>query len=128
MARRVKARTFLVSNEEKIALAVICKKYSISPGTYLRFCILDEHPRAAQAFTLKEKIAYTATLCDDTPVEQLELTVRLQNILRKSGFKTFGQIIALSVDDFVKIKGVGKVLMEEFVDLLANPSRFFFMS
>lgn len=49
----------------------------------------------------------------ETPLEDLELTLRCYNCLKKAGFNTLGDLIPLHYEDFMKVKNLGKKSLME---------------
>ena len=49
----------------------------------------------------------------NTPIEELELSVRAYNCLKRAGYSTVAELRALSDDDFYRIRNLGKKSMAE---------------
>ncbi len=54
----------------------------------------------------------------DTSIDELELSVRLSNILDTAGIKTIGDVVDRKSSDFLKMNHFGKRTMRELVDAL----------
>ncbi len=66
---------------------------------------------------------YDLTSLDSQLIEELELTVRSYNALKRVGLNTIGEIIKYSPDDLLAIRNCGRKNMEEILTKLANFSR-----
>jgi DNA-directed RNA polymerase subunit alpha len=51
-------------------------------------------------------------------IEDLELTARTQNALRRRGYKLAHELVALTHSDLMSIRGVGKTSVDELFDRL----------
>lgn len=65
--------------------------------------------------TLKES---GAILSDDTPIEDLGLSVRAFNCLKRAGYDTVGMVTSASRDDISKIRNLGNKCIHEIYDRL----------
>ena len=54
----------------------------------------------------------------DTPVEELELTVRSSNCLKNAGIKTIGDLAKKTEDEITKTRNFGKKSLSEIKDKL----------
>jgi DNA-directed RNA polymerase subunit alpha len=88
--------------------------------------IIDEHMMlfAEQAVTaLPEDGIFTAALDEgesvlDTPIEELDLSVRSYNCLKRQGVNTIGQLTECSENDLLNIRNFGAKSIEEVKDKL----------
>lgn len=53
---------------------------------------------------------------EDVKIEELDLTVRSYNCLKKASIDTIGQLAKMSVNDLMKIKNLGKKSYDEILD------------
>jgi DNA-directed RNA polymerase subunit alpha len=49
----------------------------------------------------------------DTTIEELELSVRSSNCLKRAGINTVGELINKSEEDLMKVRNLGKKSLEE---------------
>jgi len=49
----------------------------------------------------------------DTPIEDLELSVRSYNCLKRAGINTIGELVQKSEEDMIKVRNLGKKSLEE---------------
>ena len=61
-----------------------------------------------------EMLAATTGMAD---IDELELTVRMRNLLRGAGINTVGEFRAMPVDQLGQLKGVTKRTMKEMLDI-----------
>ena len=54
----------------------------------------------------------------DTTVEELELSVRSSNCLKRAGINTVGELVSKSEDDLMKVRNLGKKSLQEIKDKL----------
>lgn len=57
-------------------------------------------------------------LSDDTPIEDLGLSVRAFNCLKRAGYDTVGMVTSASRDDMSKIRNLGNKCLREIYDRL----------
>ena len=57
---------------------------------------------------------------DNTPIEDLELSVRAFNCLKRAGICTVGELRAMTDEDFMKVRNLGKKCMNEIKEILAT--------
>jgi DNA-directed RNA polymerase subunit alpha len=88
--------------------------------------IIDEHMMlfAEQAVTaLSDEGIFSATLDEgesvlDTPIEELDLSVRSYNCLKRQGVNTIGQLTECTEGDLLNIRNFGAKSIEEVKDKL----------
>ena len=54
------------------------------------------------------------------PIEQLSLSVRAFNCLKRAGINTFGEILEHSEDDLHKVRNLGKTCFEEVISFVES--------
>ena len=54
----------------------------------------------------------------DTTVEELELSVRSSNCLKRAGINTVGELVSKTEDDLMKVRNLGKKSLQEIKDKL----------
>jgi DNA-directed RNA polymerase subunit alpha len=101
---------------------------SVDPGDAVARAakIIDEHMMlfAEQAVSaLSEEGIFTATLDEsesalDTPIEELDLSVRSYNCLKRQGVNTIGQLTECTEADLLNIRNFGAKSIEEVKDKL----------
>lgn len=55
----------------------------------------------------------------DTTIEELELSVRSSNCLKRAGINTVGELISKTEDDLMKVRNLGKKSLQEIKEKLA---------
>jgi DNA-directed RNA polymerase subunit alpha len=103
---------------------------TISPeeATSLGGKILMEHLKLFVGLTdTTEEIEITADREEDersrlleTPIEELELTVRSFNCLKRAGINTVGELTEKTDEEMIKVRNLGKKSLEEVKIKLAN--------
>jgi DNA-directed RNA polymerase subunit alpha len=101
---------------------------SVDPGDAVARAarIIDEHMMlfAEQAVsTLSDEGIFSATLDEgesalDTPIEELDLSVRSYNCLKRQGVNTIGQLTECTEADLLNIRNFGAKSIEEVKDKL----------
>jgi len=102
---------------------------TMSPGDALsraaqmlvkQFSLLAELGKAP-AHAEKQPLAVTPVppRLYETPIEELELTVRAYNCLKRAGITKVGQILEMSTDDILAIRNFGKKSLDELQERLA---------
>ena len=56
----------------------------------------------------------------DTPIEELDLTVRAYNCLKRSGITKVGQVLTMSQDDLLAVRNFGEKSLNELKDSLSS--------
>jgi DNA-directed RNA polymerase subunit alpha len=56
----------------------------------------------------------------DTPIEDLQLSVRSLNCLKRAGIRTLGELLTYSEDDIMKLKNFGQKSLDEIKDKLVE--------
>ena len=70
-----------------------------------------EAPKGATAYPIPQRIY-------DMPIEELELTVRAYNCLKRSNIIKVGQVLTMSRDDLLAVRNFGEKSLQELVDKL----------
>jgi DNA-directed RNA polymerase subunit alpha len=68
-------------------------------------------PKGATDFQIPQRIY-------DTPIEELDLTVRAFNCLKRSGITRVGQVLIMSRDDLLAVRNFGEKSLNELKDTL----------
>ena len=70
---------------------------------------------------LKDHIEYVVSCgCPQMSIEELDLSVRSNNCLRRGGIETVDDLISKTPSELMKIRNLGKTCMEEIVARLAE--------
>ncbi|MFO7248810.1 MAG: DNA-directed RNA polymerase subunit alpha C-terminal domain-containing protein, partial [Bacillota bacterium] len=56
----------------------------------------------------------------DMPIEELDLSVRSYNCLKRAGINTVGELIQKTEEDMMKVRNLGKKSLEEVQEKLAE--------
>jgi DNA-directed RNA polymerase subunit alpha len=83
----------------------------ISKDHFSIFINFNEDDVSGDAEITEDEVAVKALL--NTPVEDLELSVRSSNCLKNANIKTIGELIHKSEDDIAKTRNFGKKSLEE---------------
>ena len=67
-------------------------------------------------------VAPTPELPDDTPIERVLLSSRIQNVLREAGLKTVGEVREISDDTLISLPDFGKGSLSDLREKLGLPS------
>jgi DNA-directed RNA polymerase subunit alpha len=70
-----------------------------------------EPARGATAYQIPQKIY-------DTPIEELDLSVRAYNCLKRSNITRVGQVLTMNRDDLLAVRNFGEKSLQELVDRL----------
>lgn len=70
-----------------------------------------EPARGATAYPIPQKIY-------DTPIEELDLSVRAYNCLKRSNITRVGQVLTMNRDDLLAVRNFGEKSLQELVDRL----------
>ena len=79
--------------------------------------LVDQRPveiepaKGATAFQIPQKIY-------DTPIEELDLSVRAYNCLKRSNITRVGQVLTMNRDDLLAVRNFGEKSLQELVDRL----------
>lgn len=68
-------------------------------------------PSGATAFQIPQRVY-------DTPIEELDLSVRAFNCLKRSGITRVGQVLTMSQDDLLAVRNFGEKSLNELKDTL----------
>jgi len=67
-------------------------------------------------------VAPTPELPDDTPIERVIFSTRIQNALQAAGLKTVGEVREISDDTLISLPDFGKGSLSELREKLGLPS------
>jgi DNA-directed RNA polymerase subunit alpha len=70
-------------------------------------------PSGATAFQIPQRVY-------DTPIEELDLSVRAFNCLKRSGITRVGQVLTMSQDDLLAVRNFGEKSLNELKDTLTT--------
>ncbi|ANQ51385.1 DNA-directed RNA polymerase subunit alpha [Flammeovirga yaeyamensis] len=79
---------------------------------------IDMTPRSAEPKWTPEEIKKRAML--ETPISELELSVRAYNSLKAGEVKTLGELVSLEVRDLMKFRNFGKKTLTELEEMLSD--------
>ena len=82
------------------------------------FVDLSETAKNTQIMVEKEEEQKEKIL--ETPIEELELSVRSFNCLKRSGISTVGDLTKKTENDMMKVKNLGKKSLDEVIEKLHN--------
>lgn len=68
----------------------------------------------------EEEVAGPESELLDTPIEDLSLSVRSLNCLKRAGIRTVGELLTYSEEDVMKLKNFGQKSLDEIADKLAE--------
>ena len=84
------------------------------PGSVMAFCTAESlRELCMEAMVETEE----APLSEDTPIEELELSIRTFNCLKRAGIHTLGELRSLLPEDLAGIRNIGKKGVEEVLAL-----------
>ena len=69
---------------------------------------------------MKESTGETSTVGAVVPIEDLDLSVRSYNCLKRAGIKTVEELTQKSEDDMIRVRNLGKKSLKEVKDKLAE--------
>lgn len=76
--------------------------------------------QAAEYDFIREDIEEPASKKSDTKIEQLDLSVRLFNSLKRSGITTIGELMKMSEEEVMRLRSLGRKSFKELKDKLAE--------
>ncbi|CAM3884717.1 DNA-directed RNA polymerase subunit alpha [Alicyclobacillus pomorum] len=82
------------------------------------FVGLTEQGKDADIMVEKEETASDKTL--DMPIEELDLSVRSYNCLKRAGINTVGELCAKTEEEMMKVRNLGRKSLEEVVEKLSG--------
>jgi DNA-directed RNA polymerase subunit alpha len=85
----------------------------------LLFIHFDEEPMEEKAHEVDEETEKLKELLNRS-VEELELSVRSSNCLRRANIKTLGELVRRSEQDMLKYRNFGKQSLKEISEILAG--------
>jgi DNA-directed RNA polymerase subunit alpha len=69
---------------------------------------------------IREDVEEPASKKSDTKIEQLDLSVRLFNSLKRSGITTIGELMKMSEEEVMRLRSLGRKSFKELKDKLAE--------
>jgi DNA-directed RNA polymerase subunit alpha len=96
-------------------LASLSQAAEILVREFSRFADIDRRP----AVTGEEASAPMAANLLDTPIEDLDLPMRAYNSLKRNNITKVGQVLALSDDEFLRMRNFGRKSLDELKERLA---------
>jgi len=87
-----------------LAAKVLCEHLNL-------FVDLSESSKAIEVMATKEEAVTSKVL--DRNIDELELSVRSFNCLKRAGIDTVGQLISKTPDEMIKIRNLGKTSLNE---------------
>jgi len=76
--------------------------------------------QAAEYDFIREDVEEPASKKSDTKIEQLDLSVRLFNSLKRSGITTIGELMKMSEEEVMRLRSLGRKSFKELKDKLAE--------
>lgn len=74
-----------------------------------------------QRVAMQERLIYSTLLIDNTKsIEALNLSSRATLCLKRNGINTIDELLSISKDNLVQIKGLGTTLIREIIDCVHN--------
>lgn len=84
------------------------------PGSVMAFCTAESlRELCMEAMVEAEEVPVS----EDKPIEELELSVRAYNCLKRAGIHTLGELRSLSPEDLAGIRNIGKKGVDEVLTL-----------
>ena len=84
------------------------------PGSVMAFCTAESlRELCMEAMVEAEEVPVS----EDKPIEELELSVRTYNCLKRAGIHTLGELRSLSPEDLAGIRNIGKKGVDEVLTL-----------
>ena len=84
------------------------------PGSVMAFCTAESlRELCMEAMVEVEEVPVS----EDKPIEELELSVRAYNCLKRAGIHTLGELRSLSPEDLAGIRNIGKKGVDEVLTL-----------
>jgi DNA-directed RNA polymerase subunit alpha len=80
------------------------------------FVGLTEQGKDADIMVEKEETSFDKTL--DMPIEELDLSVRSYNCLKRAGINTVGELCSRTEEEMMKVRNLGRKSLEEVVEKL----------
>ncbi len=82
------------------------------------FAELSEHVRTPDASVEREDSASDKTM--EMPIEELDLSVRSYNCLKRAGINTVAELCSRTEDEMMKVRNLGRKSLEEVVEKLTS--------
>ena len=127
-ARGVLARAGLMKLSDLLSSDIdrLSDMYGIPGDVYRELCIVIARANEITACFVERvnRIAEILPEVQDTPIENLELSTRSYNALRRAGIHTVGSLIQLSQKDLFELRNVGVLSREEITRTIENVIRF----
>jgi DNA-directed RNA polymerase subunit alpha len=80
---------------------------------------LDLDKKAEELNIMKEDVVVEEEKFKDTQIEDLEISVRSYNCLKRAGINTLSELVSKSEEEILKVKNLGKKSFKEIKDTLA---------
>jgi len=112
------------SNVETLPLEVISDVFMhmFKAVTYVNSSIID-NVKKSEEMDVVENSKVTKkydSVTDDTPLEELELSLRAYNSLMRAGVTTVGELRSMSDEELMKVRNLGRKAMEEVKSVLES--------
>ncbi|HET7521361.1 MAG TPA: DNA-directed RNA polymerase subunit alpha [Candidatus Limnocylindria bacterium] len=95
--------------------AALSQAADILVGEFSRFTDISRRPVAGE----EEASAPVAANLLDAPIEELDLPMRAYNSLKRNNITKIGQVLALSDDEFLRMRNFGRKSLDELKERLA---------
>jgi DNA-directed RNA polymerase subunit alpha len=95
--------------------AALSQAADILVNEFSRFAEIGRRPAAGE----EEVAAPVAANLLDAPIEELDLPMRAYNSLKRNNITKVGQVLALSDDEFLRMRNFGKKSLDELKERLA---------
>jgi DNA-directed RNA polymerase subunit alpha len=95
--------------------AALSQAAEILVNEFSRFAEIGRRPAAGE----EEAASPVAANLLDAPIEELDLPMRAYNSLKRNNITKVGQVLALSDDEFLRMRNFGKKSLDELKERLA---------
>jgi DNA-directed RNA polymerase subunit alpha len=95
--------------------AALSQAAEILVNEFSRFAEIGRRPAAGE----EEVASPVAANLLDAPIEELDLPMRAYNSLKRNNITKVGQVLALSDDEFLRMRNFGKKSLDELKERLA---------
>ncbi len=95
--------------------AALSQAAEILVSEFSRFAEIGRRPAAGE----EEVVSPVAANLLDAPIEELDLPMRAYNSLKRNNITKVGQVLALSDDEFLRMRNFGKKSLDELKERLA---------
>ncbi len=94
------------------AAEILVNHFAVLGGAGRFAGMITDKPAASNAIEIPQTIA-------NTPIEELELSVRTYNCLKRSNITKIGQVLNMTEDELLAVRHFGKRSLSELIDRLA---------